>query len=161
MTAPIERVKALLAALPKEDQAELRRYLGDILLTEDEAESIHIASLEAKTPAGRTITYTFRQERVRCGKPSCWCADGGTGGVPQNVAGKARPAGRAGLGHGPYTYKYWKEPGSGKLRKQYVGKGLPPSQERILSVSRRRDRAAGGRARGGSAASSGGRAPRA
>ena len=142
MTAPIERVKALLAALPKEDQAELRRYLGDILLTEDEAESIHLASLEEKTPTGRTITYTFRQERVRCGKSACWCADGG-------------------LGHGPYTYKYWKEPGTGKLRKQYVGKGPPPPEQRILPVSRRRDRAAGGRARGSSAASSGGRAPRA
>jgi hypothetical protein len=97
MAAPLDRVKALLATLPKGDQAELRRYLGDILLTDDETESIHVASLQ-ETRAGRKVTYTFRQERVRCGKAGCWCANGG--------------------GHGPYTYKYWRE--NGRLRKQYV-----------------------------------------
>lgn len=125
--APLERVKALLAALPKEDQEELRRYLGDILVTEDEAEaiqaaSLQVASLQARTPAGEPITYTFRQERVRCGKEGCWCATG---------AG----------GHGPYTYKYWKE--RGRLRKQYVGKATP-----------RGGAAAAGRRRAGSAANS-------
>lgn len=97
MGTPLEKVKALLAALPKDDQAELRRYLGDILVTEDEAEGIQLASLQ-ETRAGRTITYTFRQERVRCGKENCWCFAGG--------------------GHGPYTYKYWRE--GGRLRKAYV-----------------------------------------
>lgn len=98
MAAPLDRVKALLAALPAEDQKELRRYLSDILVTPDEAESIQLASLQ-ETRAGKTVTYTFRQEHVRCGKAKCWCAEGG-------------------LGHGPYTYKYWKE--GGKLRKEYV-----------------------------------------
>jgi hypothetical protein len=113
----LDKVKALLAALPKEDQAELKRYLSDILVTEDEAEAIHLASLQARTPAGKTVTYTYRQERVRCGKGGCWCAEG--------------------AGHGPYTYRYWKE--NGRLRKQYV---------------KRPDAAArGARARGSSAAS--------
>ena len=98
MAAPLDRVKALLAALPPEDQKELRRYLSDILVSPDEAESIQLASLQ-ETRGGRRITYTFRQEHVRCGKPSCWCFE-------------------SALGHGPYTYKYWKE--GGRLRKEYV-----------------------------------------
>ncbi|HUR69272.1 MAG TPA: hypothetical protein VM370_08495 [Candidatus Thermoplasmatota archaeon] len=127
MVAPLDKVKALLAALPAEDQAELRRYLTDILVTPDDAasildaaysrgpsrrasrggpfpenkaEAITLATLE-ETKAGKTITYTFRQERVRCGKEGCWC--------------------QSGIGHGPYTYKYWRE--DGKLRKEYVGTG--------------------------------------
>lgn len=133
MVAPLERVKALLAALPKEDQAELRRYLGDILVTGDEAEGILVASLEARAPGGRRVKYTYRSESVRCGKAACWCA-------------------QATLGHGPYTYKYWREAG-GRLRKQYVGKAP--------GVSSRRVEARGARARGSSAASSSGPAPRA
>ena len=98
--APLDRVKALLAALPSEEQEELRRYLTDILVTPDEAEAIQVASL-TETRAGKIVTYTFRQERVRCGKENCWC--------------------QSGIGHGPYTYKYWKE--DGKLRKEYVRAG--------------------------------------
>lgn len=98
--APLDRVKALLAALPTEDQKELRRYLGDILLTGDEAEAIQVASLEMGRGA-KAVTYTYRNEWIRCGKPSCRCAEG--------------------AGHGPYTYKYWKE--GGRLRKEYLGKG--------------------------------------
>jgi len=96
--AMLEKVKALLAALPAEDQAELHRYLAGIVVTPDEAEAIQVASLTDRT-GKRTVTYTFRQEHVRCGKPSCWCSEGG-------------------LGHGPYAYKYWKE--GGRLRKEYV-----------------------------------------
>lgn len=133
---PLDRVKALLAALPKEDQAELARYLGDILLTDDEAEAIQIASLEARPRGGgKTITYTYRQERVRCGKPACWCSEGG-------------------LGHGPYTYKYWRD-AAGKLRKEYVGR--KPPAERLVKPRGRRGGA--DRARGSSAASSSGPAP--
>lgn len=113
----LDKVKALLAALPKEDQAELRRYLADISVSGDEAESIQLASLQTRTPAGKTVTYTYRQERVRCGKESCWCGEG--------------------AGHGPYTYRYWKE--NGRLRKEYVKR---PAGE-----------ARGGRGRGSSAAS--------
>lgn len=113
----LDKVKALLAALPKEDQAELRRYLADILVSGDEAESIQLASLQTRTPAGKTVTYTYRQERVRCGKANCWCGEG--------------------VGHGPYTYRYWKE--NGRLRKEYVKR--PGGAARA------------GRARGSSAAS--------
>jgi hypothetical protein len=44
---------------------------------------------------------TFRQQRVRCGKPGC----------------RSCP-------HGPYWYAYWRE--DGRLRSRYVGKELPP-----------------------------------
>lgn len=122
---PLDRVKALLAALPEEDQKELRRYLGDILVTPDEAEAISIASLEVRTPATRTapaktIRYTYRQESVRCGKTGCWCRQGS-------------------VGHGPYTYKYWRDPETGKVRKEYVGKkdGAP----RVSRPARRRPEA--------------------
>ncbi|HET6404660.1 MAG TPA: DUF6788 family protein [Candidatus Thermoplasmatota archaeon] len=138
MAAPLDRVKALLAALPREDQAELQRYLDDILVSDDEAEAIQVASLEERTRGGRTITYTYRQERVRCGKGACWCAEGG-------------------LGHGPYTYKYWRDE-KGKLRKEYVGAAnREPGAPR--PVRPRGRRGAGARARGSSAASSSGPAP--
>jgi hypothetical protein len=101
MAAPLDRVKALLAALPREDQEDLTRYLHDILFTPEEAEARHVASLKAEV-GGQAVTYTFRQEYVKCGKKGCRCA--------------------AGEGHGPYTYKYWKE--GGRLRKAYVGKGV-------------------------------------
>ena len=94
MAAPLDRVKALLAALPREDQEDLTRFLHDILVTPEEAEARHVASLRAEV-AGRAVTYTFRQEYVKCGKKGCRCA--------------------AGEAHGPYTYKYWKE--DGRLRK--------------------------------------------
>jgi hypothetical protein len=103
MAAPLDRVKALLAALPREDQEDLTRYLHDILFTPEEAEARHVASLQAQV-AGQAVTYTFRQEYVKCGKKGCRCA--------------------AGEAHGPYTYKYWKE--DGRLRKAYVGKGVRP-----------------------------------
>lgn len=99
MAAPLDRVKALLAALPRQDQEDLTRFLHDILVTPEEAEARHVASLTAEV-AGRAVTYTFRQEYVRCGKEGCRC--------------------RAGQLHGPYTYKYWRE--EGRLRKSYVGR---------------------------------------
>jgi len=106
-TTPLDRVKALLATLPREDQAELKRYLGDILVSDDEAEEIHLASLQAKRK-GKTVTYTYRQERIRCGKQGCKCEEG--------------------AGHGPYTYKYWRE--EGKLRKEYVGRSAASGARR-------------------------------
>lgn len=127
MAAPLDRVKALLAALPADDQKELRRYLSDILVTPDEAESIQLASLQ-ETRAGKRVTYTFRQEHVRCGKPACWCYE-------------------SALGHGPYTYKYWRDPSTGKLKKSYVKRPV--------------DAARGVRRRAGSAANSSSPSPRA
>lgn len=133
MAAPLDRVKALLAALPREDQEDLTRYLHDILVTPEEAEARHVASLQAAV-GGRVVTYTFRQEWVRCGKEGCRCAQGER--------------------HGPYTYKYWKE--DGRLRKQYVGKGGGSAQ-----VKRPGAAARGGRASGSSAGSRSGPTPRA
>lgn len=49
------------------------------------------------------MAWTYRSEYVRCGKPGCHCA--------------------AGTPHGPYWYRYEKR--SGKLHKEYVGKGDP------------------------------------
>lgn len=134
MAAPLDRVKALLAALPRDDQEDLTRYLHDILFTPEEAEARHVASLQAEA-AGRKVTYTFRQERVKCGKDGCRCAQG--------------------EGHGPYTYKYWKE--GGRLRKQYVGKRAAQAAD----VTRPGGAAPAGRARGSSARSRSGPTPRA
>jgi hypothetical protein len=97
MAAPLDRVKALLAALPRQDQEDLTRFLHDILVTPEEAEARHVASLQAEV-GGKPVTYTFRQEWVKCGKARCRCREGRL--------------------HGPYTYKYWRE--DGRLRKAYV-----------------------------------------
>ena len=43
---------------------------------------------------------TYRQQSVRCGKPSCTRCP-----------------------HGPYWYAYWRE--DGRARSRYVGKSLP------------------------------------
>lgn len=132
MAAPLDRVKALLAVLPREDQEDLTRYLHDILVTPEEAEARHVASLQA-AKGGRLVTYTFRQEWVKCGKVGCRCAQG--------------------QAHGPYTYKYWKE--DGRLRKQYVGK-----REAQESKLKRPGAAAGaGRGRSSSARSRSGPTP--
>jgi hypothetical protein len=45
-------------------------------------------------------TVRYRQEEVRCGKPSCTTCP-----------------------HGPYWYAYWKE--DGRTRKRYIGRQLP------------------------------------
>lgn len=102
--AAIDRVKDLLQALPREDQEELHRFLSGTLFVPLAAETRHVASLEDKA---REVTYTFRTERVRCGKAGCACRDG--------------------PGHGPYVYKYWKE--AGRLRKRYVGRAQPARRE--------------------------------
>jgi hypothetical protein len=95
--AALDRVKALLASLPREEQDNLYAYLQDLVgESVPMAASRHVAGIVDR--AGVTVTY--RQERVRCGKPGCKCARGEL--------------------HGPYTYKYWRE--AGKLRKAYVPK---------------------------------------
>lgn len=56
------------------------------------------------TPAAedqeRRGKVTFRQEHVRCGRPTCSTCP-----------------------HGPYWYAYWRE--GGRLRSRYIGKRLP------------------------------------
>ncbi|MCC5947673.1 MAG: hypothetical protein JJT89_04380 [Nitriliruptoraceae bacterium] len=49
---------------------------------------------------GLPPTLTYRQEEVRCGKPTC----------------RSCP-------HGPYWYAYWRE--DGRVRKRYIGRQLP------------------------------------
>lgn len=100
MAAPLDRVKALLAALPRADQEDLTRFLRDMLVTPEEAEARHAASLQVVRGAAERITYTYRNEWIRCGKPTCRCATGER--------------------HGPYTYCYWRE--GGRVRKSYVGR---------------------------------------
>ncbi|MEA3198629.1 MAG: hypothetical protein QOE90_57 [Thermoplasmata archaeon] len=117
MEKPLDRVKALLAALPREDQEDLTRFLHDILVTPEEAEARHVASLQAEV-GGKPVTYTFRTEGIRCGKTNCRC--------------------RAGQLHGPYTYKYWRE--GGRLRKAYVGKARLPGAS--TAAARPRDSSA-------------------
>ena len=49
----------------------------------------------------------LRTEMVKCGKPGCKkCSEGD--------------------GHGPYLYRYYTDPKTGKYTSQYIGKTLPP-----------------------------------
>jgi hypothetical protein len=50
---------------------------------------------------------TYRQEYIRCGKPTCRCVTGQS--------------------HGPYWFAYWSQ--GGRTRKEYIGKKLPPGAE--------------------------------
>ncbi len=99
-----ERVKHVLAQLPRDDQLALAEYLNEILVTEEEAEALLaservVATVTAGRPkaASKPPTVTYREERVKCGKKGCTKCP-----------------------HGPYVYKYWRE--DGRLRKRYVGK---------------------------------------
>lgn len=55
---------------------------------------------ESSPGSRRPGAVTFRQERVRCGRPTCTKCP-----------------------HGPYWYAYWRE--DGRLRSRYIGKRLP------------------------------------
>ena len=108
-SAVLDQVKALLAALPQEDQMVLADYLNDLLVEPDEADERFVASLQETPRSGQgRVTYTYRQEWIKCGKAGCKCG--------------------AGDRHGPYVYKYWKQ--EGRLRKAYVGKSALPGAER-------------------------------
>ena len=54
-----------------------------------------------------------QREYVRCGKVHCHCMKGS-------------------VGHGPYWYGYWREPG-GRVRSGYIGKRLPKGGRRAAS----------------------------
>lgn len=61
---------------------------------------------EAQAEQAQAEHITYRQEYVKCGKPTCTkCSEG--------------------PGHGPYWYAYRRE--AGKLKKQYIGKNRPAS----------------------------------
>ena len=105
----LEKVKYVLAQLPREDQAALAAFLQDILVTDEEAEALlapdrvvaTVTTRKRKAKEGREPTITYRMERVRCGKKGCTKCP-----------------------HGPYVYKYWRE--GGRLRKKYAGKPKRP-----------------------------------
>jgi hypothetical protein len=50
----------------------------------------------------------LRTEMVKCGKPSC------------------KKCSQEGEGHGPYLYRYFTDPKTGKYTSQYIGRTLPP-----------------------------------
>lgn len=106
----LERVKHVLAQLPREDQAALAEFLRGLVVTPEEAEEMLDPSRERvvatvthrsrKREDGTVAaepTITYRLERVKCGKKGC-----------------------AKCPHGPYVYKYWRE--GGRLRKAYGGR---------------------------------------
>ena len=76
------------------DEYELRRLLILVrgLLLEVDGHPVG----EPGLPTG----LSYRQEHVRCGKPTC-----------------------SRCPHGPYWYAYWKE--DGRTRKRYIGRHLP------------------------------------
>ena len=68
----------------------------------------------SSAPFGVTITY--RLERRKCGNKKCRrCQEGGTL-----------------VGHGPYWYAYWHDPGKhNNLVSGYVGKKAPAGYENV------------------------------
>lgn len=98
----IERVKYVLAQLPREDLEKLAAFLKDVLVTDEEKEALLeskgvVATVTGRGAKGKEPTVTYRLERVKCGKKGCTRCP-----------------------HGPYVYKYWRE--GGRLRKKYAGK---------------------------------------
>jgi hypothetical protein len=86
----------LLARIRGLDEHGLRRLLvfaGEVLRSR--------TGERAPVPTGRGPgRVTYRQELVRCGRPTCTRCP-----------------------HGPYWYAYWRE--AGRRRSRYVGKELP------------------------------------
>ena len=77
------------------DQYDLRRlqiFVRGLLVARE--------GREPGTDDRRPGAVTYRQERVRCGRPTCTKCP-----------------------HGPYWYAYWRE--DGRLRSRYIGKHLP------------------------------------
>jgi hypothetical protein len=91
----------LLDAVRSLDGHDLRRraiFVRGLLLSR-EGHDPHRTSASVPAVPGRV---TYRQEEVRCGRPTCTRCP-----------------------HGPYWYAYWRE--EGRLRSRYIGKRLPPT----------------------------------
>ena len=86
--------KQLIRDIRRLDEYELRRLL--ILVR---GLLVHVDGHPDDDPA-LPPSLSYRQEQVRCGKPSCSTCP-----------------------HGPYWYAYWKE--DGRTRKRYIGRHLP------------------------------------
>ncbi len=86
----------LVAQVRKLDQYDLRRLMiltrGLLLHTDGPPDGV----VDEAVPTN----VTYRQEQVRCGKPTCTSCP-----------------------HGPYWYAYWKE--DGRSRSRYIGRHLP------------------------------------
>jgi len=94
----------IIAVLGRLTAADLRR--GGVKVDELRAlyDSWQQPGDQSGVPVQVARVRTYRQEKVRCNKPTCTrCVDG--------------------PGHGPYWYVYWRE--GGKLRKRYLGKRKP------------------------------------
>lgn len=92
---PLDR--DLIRELRGLDEYDLRRLMIFVrgLLVARQGQDLEVEA--SPEPKGKV---TFRQERVRCGRPNC-----------------------ARCPHGPYWYAYWRE--GGRLRSRYIGKRLP------------------------------------
>lgn len=77
------------------DEYQLRRLL--ILVR---GLLLHVDGPAAQDEVATPPSLTYRQEEVRCGKPSCTSCP-----------------------HGPYWYAYWRE--DGRRHKRYIGRHLP------------------------------------
>jgi hypothetical protein len=91
-------------ALPRELRAQVRRLdppeLRQLLLL-TRGLLVHVdGHPDPATEPGLPANLSYRQEHVRCGKPTC-----------------------SSCPHGPYWYGYWKE--EGRTRKRYIGRHLP------------------------------------
>jgi hypothetical protein len=86
------------------DEYDLRRlqiFVRGLLVSREGREQA------AEVPPARG-KVTFRQETVRCGRPTCTRCP-----------------------HGPYWYAYWRE--DGRLRSRYIGKELPARPEGLVT----------------------------
>jgi hypothetical protein len=103
----LREIKRTLRLLTPEQLERLDAWLHELINREptgrERAKERHEES--GKT---RTMTKTYRLERVRCGSKKCRCASGEL--------------------HGPYWYAYWSE--GGRTRSQYIGKKLPAQKKR-------------------------------
>ncbi len=98
----LQTVKQQVSRFSLEELHELSAWL-QILIEESEVAPI-------PTKEGREIVderqkgpITYRLQYIRCGRPTCKCAEGGQG-------------------HGPYWYAYWWQ--GGRTRSKYIGKQL-------------------------------------
>jgi hypothetical protein len=115
---PLERVKAVLSTLDRDDQAALHRYLARRLGRAPERTRM-VATVRA--PSVSPVYY--QEELVKCGKKACRCATG--------------------PGHGPYWYKYQRK--DGRLRKEYIGKRAPTRRAATREEAPARDSSAASR----------------
>ncbi|MCA1568292.1 MAG: hypothetical protein LC803_22135 [Acidobacteria bacterium] len=105
----LREIKQSISALPPRDLAKLNGWLRALLSSQGSKKKVRGGTRQKEVLRTRRATHkTYRQEKVRCGKQGCKCANGEL--------------------HGPYWYAYWSE--GGKTKSEYVGKHLPETQEK-------------------------------